>query len=218
MSVESSKVSKILNSVQKGTKVYYDILINDGIDPKCCSKWNNKLSKEINWKTTFKKVQKIREIKIKWFEVRIVHRVIATNVVLSCMGVQNDEQCSFCKDERENIQHIFWNCKHVQNFWNNCRIWINENCDNANITAFTEALVLFGHDTNFYSDDVFDLIILWAKYFIYKCKWDNIIPNVQLYKKYLQMKYETEKCIAFSKMEFHKFRLDWVSYVNLVDV
>ena len=219
-SVESPKAFRTLQFAQKGAKVYYDILIltNEGTEPKCCRTWNDKLDTEVSWKTTFKKVKKIREVKMKWFQIRIVHRIIATNVVLSRIGVQNDERCSFCREERENIQHIFWNCKHVQQFWNACRIWINENCDNANIAAFTEPLILFGHDTHFYSDDVFDLIILWAKYFIYKCKWDDTIPNVQSFRKYLQIKYETEKCIAFSNMEYHKFRLDWVSYGNLVNL
>ena len=218
MSVELPKAISILYSAQKGAKMYYGILTNEEIQPKCCLKWNDKLNKDINWKTTFKKVHRICEVKMKWFQVRIVHRIIATNVVLSSMGVRNDDKCSFCKNERENVQHIFWNCKHIKNFWNAFRIWINENCDNVNIVAFTEAFILFGHDTHFCTDNVFDEIILWAKYFIYKCKWDNITPNVQSFKKYLQMKYETEKCIAFSKMEYHKFRMEWICYVNLVDV
>ena len=111
MAVETPKAFRNLHCVQKGAKMYYDIMIlsNESKDPKCCITWNDKLNIEINWKTTFAKVQRIREVKIKWFQIRIVHRIIATNVVLSCIGVQNDERCSFCRKERENIQHLFWN-------------------------------------------------------------------------------------------------------------
>ena len=55
----------IIYNVRKGTKIYCDILVEDGGKPRCCNKWNIKLSKDINWDTTFDKVQKIPEIKLK---------------------------------------------------------------------------------------------------------------------------------------------------------
>ena len=35
-------------------------------------------------------MQQIKEIKLKWFQIRIVHRIIVTNVVLMHMGIEND--------------------------------------------------------------------------------------------------------------------------------
>ena len=35
-------------------------------------------------------MQQIQEIKLKWFQIRLVHRIIATNVVLMHMGIEND--------------------------------------------------------------------------------------------------------------------------------
>ena len=37
--------------------------------------------------------------------MRIVHRIIATNVVLKKMGIINCEQCTFC-DEKDSIEHF----------------------------------------------------------------------------------------------------------------
>ena len=59
-------------------------------------------------KILFKKIHKIREIKLKWFQIRLVHRLLATNVVLMHMGVENDITCSFCEKERDAINHIFF--------------------------------------------------------------------------------------------------------------
>ena len=38
--------------------------------------------------------------------MRIVHLVIATNVVLKKMGIINCEQCTFC-DEKDSIEHFY---------------------------------------------------------------------------------------------------------------
>ena len=35
-------------------------------------------------------MQQIQEIKLKWFQIRLVHRIIATNIVLMHMGIEND--------------------------------------------------------------------------------------------------------------------------------
>ena len=41
----------------------------------------------------------------KYLGLRIVHRVIATNVVLKKMGIINCEQCTFC-DEKNPIKNV----------------------------------------------------------------------------------------------------------------
>ena len=52
----------LIGKVQKGTKSYYDILVENKSKPKCCIKWNSILSNNINWPTTFYKIQKILEM------------------------------------------------------------------------------------------------------------------------------------------------------------
>ena len=64
-----------------------------------------KLNKTINWKITFAKVQKIAHIKLKWFKIRLVQRIMATNVMLLNMGVVANNLCSFCEQERDSLEH-----------------------------------------------------------------------------------------------------------------
>ena len=61
-SVTLTKVLKLIYSVKKGAKSYYDILTPDEIIPRCCIKWDDKLNTNINWKNIFQKVQKIPEL------------------------------------------------------------------------------------------------------------------------------------------------------------
>ena len=66
------------------------------------------MSIDINWNTSFKKKKKkIREIKLKWYQIRLVQCILVKNVVLAHMGVEKDVTCSFCGKERDAIEHIF---------------------------------------------------------------------------------------------------------------
>ena len=81
------KTLKVLYSGQNGARLYYEVLIQNATKPKRCEKWKTKLKTDITWNTSFKKIQKMREIKLKWFHIRLVQRSLATNVVLAHMGV-----------------------------------------------------------------------------------------------------------------------------------
>ena len=106
-----------LTSISKLLCFYYEVVTQNITRPNCCDKWEAKLNKDINWCSTFKKMQQIQEIKLKWFQIRLVHRIIAPNVVLMHMGIENDITCSFCRQDRDSINHIFWSCTYVRSFW-----------------------------------------------------------------------------------------------------
>ena len=55
---------------------------------------------------------------------------------------------------------------------------INDRGVNTVSITLNESIVLFGHDVNFRSDDTFDLIILVAKLFVYKCKVKRLYHNL----------------------------------------
>ena len=85
-------------SVNKGAKIYYEMLIKNNLVPKCCEKWNSKVNYNINWKICFKKIKKINDINTKWFQMRIIHRIIATNITLKEMKVSENVLCGFCRE------------------------------------------------------------------------------------------------------------------------
>ena len=43
--------------------------------------------------------------------MRIMHRIIGTNVILKEMGVTNSNKYSVCLIAKDTIQHIFGECK-----------------------------------------------------------------------------------------------------------
>ena len=81
-SLNMRKPLTINSNVQKRIKRYDDILAENKSKPKCCIKWYSVLSNNINWYTTFYKIPKIHEVKLKWFQIPLGHRILATNVTL----------------------------------------------------------------------------------------------------------------------------------------
>ena len=64
---------QLIHSVPKGAKVYYNQLLSSESKPNCCAKWEHKFSDKINWKKIFKQIQQIKEVKLRWFQMPIVH-------------------------------------------------------------------------------------------------------------------------------------------------
>ena len=213
---DQNKTIETILSASRGAKIYYDILIEDNKKPNCCDKWDEKLQKGINWRMTFLKIHKIQEVKLKWFQMRLIHRIIAVNKTLVKMKITNDSRCSFCRKEVDSIEHLFWRCDHAQQFWNAFTQYINR-CEHAHNIRFDEELVLFGNRTGFESDDVFDLILLLAKHFMYRCYLEKTLPKIEVFSKSLTYRFNTEKHIAFQDMEFVSFRTKWIYYMPLIE-
>ena len=95
----------------KQIKVANHIMMQNDAKPNCCSKWEDKLQRNIPWQSCFHQLSKIYDVNIKWFQMRFIHRIIGTNVMLNEMGVTNNNKCSFCLIAKDTIQHIFWECK-----------------------------------------------------------------------------------------------------------
>ena len=50
----------------------------------------------------------VKDTKLRWFQFRIIHRILGTNSLLCKMGIKTDNKCSFCNREKETIKHLFW--------------------------------------------------------------------------------------------------------------
>ena len=48
-----------------------------------------------------------KSTKLQWFQFRINHRILGTNVLLLKMGVRQNDLCAFCLHEPETICHVF---------------------------------------------------------------------------------------------------------------
>ena len=204
--------------LKKGTQLFYSILNATDFKPNCCEKWTTKLNTNVNWETCLFKIHKIKDVKLKWLQMRIMHRIIATNVVLSKMGISHSDKCSFCPQEKESIEHVFWKCCHVSQFWEALQKTINEKCLNVFNFKFTLNLILFGADTNMCTDPVLDLVILIAKQYLYRCKMEKSTPRLYSFINHLKQRFLLEEYNAKILWESGRFKNEWHKYKPLIDI
>ena len=144
--------------------------------------------------------------------MRIIHRIIATNILLNKMGVTANTQCGFCNDEKDSIEHMFWKCACIRRFWTSLETILKENCETALNVKFTQSRVLFGTEIDIKTDTVFDLVILQAKQFIYKCKLDKCLPTLSCFLQQLMLKYKIDEYNAKISGEPPTFIVNWLCY------
>jgi hypothetical protein len=49
--------------------------------------------------------------KLKWLQYRINQRIPGTNKFLYKIKVKDNDFCTFCQEDEETIEHLFWNCE-----------------------------------------------------------------------------------------------------------
>ena len=87
---------------------------------------------------------------------------------------------------------------------------VNEKCNNVTNMKLKEDFVLFGKAKDFKSDEIFDFIILFARFFIYKREMEN--------KRHIRyFKYNWQQGIKrrhiyhnYVNMEHASFRSKWL--------
>ena len=108
--------------------------------------------------------------KIKEFQYKILHQYLPTNNILFKMKKISTYACYFCSMYRETIEHLFFECLFVRNFWVEIQMKLSE-IVHENITL-NKKEILFGYglDTVINKNSFINKIIMYGKYYIWKCK------------------------------------------------
>ena len=98
-----AKPYAVLQSERKGTKAIRNILRqNIRLLPKAGAKWNNTFL-DLDWPAIYSSLKNsTSDTRLKWFQYRILHRVLTTNDYLYKRKVIDSDGCTFCKTEKGN--------------------------------------------------------------------------------------------------------------------
>lgn len=83
--------------------------------------------------------------------------------------------CSFCNNEDETLEHLFFQCPVSQSFWTDINNWILLKINDVpsfelhHIVYYMDDLVLFS--------EVINIILLLGKYHIHCAKWRSCKPS-----------------------------------------
>ena len=203
-------INVILKS-KKGSSDIYTAFLSSTNKSKGKDKWKLLCNiDEDEWIGCFSFLKySIKDTKLRWLQFRILHYILTTNRSVSKYKENQTELCTFCNEHSETIQHLFWHCHIVRNFWNGLAHLISTRCKHAERLVFREKLVLFGQEDFMYTDQVCNLIIIMAKLHIYRCKVQGSYPHIKNFIKELYQRYCLEKVIIKDPI---KFKNVWEPY------
>ena len=146
------------------------------------------------------------ETQLRAFYVKLFYKAIAFNSFLFKIGRKDSPLCIFCSNSPETVLHVFCECEKVRPLWDELLQLINDKL-NADY-LFDNFDLMFG-----VSDDSFvTFLILCCKFYIYRCKFQEVEPNFTAFKRFIITKRKTEYCIAKKKgklsRHFEKWALD----------
>ena len=82
---------------------------NDDIPLKCIEKWSHKLP--IDTCTIFRHIIKTtQDTRLRWFQYRLIYRILPSQRHLLFMKVVNSAICTFCEADDGTLEHMFWDC------------------------------------------------------------------------------------------------------------
>lgn len=209
----SSLIYPIIKN-SRGCRTIYDILIKKDILPTSTIKWEREVNFLIapDWKKFFKLPFKVtKNSNLLWFQIRLIHRILPTNYLLTKMNIKENDQCTFCLNETETLIHLFCHCRHVQTFWIDFKKLLS--LKNIHIPhEWNEIDILFG---SLKYDSTLNQLIFLAKQFIYRKKNENAIPVFDNFKSIIKHHYQVEKYNAVKHSKFEKFETAWKNYKML---
>ena len=211
---------KVLLYNNKGCQRIYKIFCDNSDLPTAQRKWNNELllPETFQWHKVYILPYKTTcDTNIRWFQYRLLQRILSTNTFLFKIGIAQNNTCSFCRTDTESLLHLFWDCNVVKNFWSDLTNWLKEDCVHINELNISKHDAIFGIYNRKQADSVINLIVLLAKQFIYRMKYKNSVPLIEIFKKSVLLQYNVEKYIAYSNCNWDKFNKKWTSYKQLLD-
>ena len=172
-------------------------------------KWEKEFNLEVNsnwWKTKNSIIFKAtNDIQIRWFQYRIMRRILATNTFLCKIGITDSELCTFCNVYPEPLNHLFWECEYTSEIWEEIHEWIKE-LSGIDIYMNKIDIVIGKH---YKCCNTLNLLICLVKKHIYRKRCLNQIPSFQGAKYEILYYYECEKYIYRKNCEMDKFEKRW---------
>jgi len=214
---EYSLINNIVwQCIKKGNK-YIQQILNYNLDtPAATSRWNT-CFENLNWKEIFLHCYKTSgDVQLRWFQTRLLHRVLPTQRYLFLCKIKDSPLCNFCEKDEQSIVHLFFDCDLVSKFWNDLLVLLKEKCNHCHDIYFDQELILFGLKLNVHTDAVLDLIILMAKFYIYKCKLQDTQPILNTFTLLLQNRYNIERYIAAVNDKTSQFDTTWAPYLPII--
>ena len=101
------------------------------------------------------------DVSSKAFQFRFLNDILVDNYWLTKWKILENNACSFCQENEENIFHLYWECNITSRFWIDFNAWIRSFSENG----ITVEEVFYGTE-----DKLLHTLIILAKRLIYESR------------------------------------------------
>lgn len=138
---------------------------------------------------------------VKAFQYKVINSILYTNTKLCKIGYINNDLCTFCDAEPENLYHLFYECSHSKKFWNDFQsYWYLLSNQLIHLSLQN---VLFGIISKQCPlSNLLNYFIIIGKLFLWDCRRSQVLPKIQGFQSKILIKYEIERKI--NKKDFFK--------------
>lgn len=120
-------------------------------------KWDCKINKP-NWNNIYACLQNT-PMQYRAIRYKIITRIVGTNSLLERIKIKDSDVCDYCK-RRENIEHKFWYCLRVQNFWDKVKEWLVGKQLSGLSNKITIDKVLLGGEENLITNHIISIGVM----------------------------------------------------------
>lgn len=188
---------------KRGTKLIYEVLTSNNESPTSQIKWNQRYNIEQNdWKFFYSlPFNSIKDTNCQWLQVRILHRILPLNDYLFKLKLNSSPNCTFCNNENETIEHLFWYCNSTQALYSEVKSF----CENHYIVpVLNEIDVIFGAKSC-----PQNVLITLLKQYIFQARSLNNRLSFLCLKKFLKYYFDIHKSLAVKNRVYEKFLKEW---------
>ncbi len=112
-------------------------------------------------------------------------RIVPTNKFLFKVQLSTTNLCNFCNMQVESIEHLFWECYHVQTLWNRLSNYL---AAKGILVVFNLEGISFGVVQTGFKSNSINFMIYLMKYFIFQMKNRQ---NVHVFEQFILYKNQT---------------------------
>lgn len=176
--------------------VYEEFLSRKVIPPTAQNKYKKEYPNlSVDWKKIYSLAFSVTlDTKLRAFQYKLLNHILYTNDRLYKFKIVDSPLCAFCNSENESLEHLLFLCTASEVFWKEVLSWLAIHKNELLNVSLTDVLFRkFDIDKDFM---VVNHVLLLGKYFIYRCKLDNIKPSLAVFKAKLKATLNLEFYIA----------------------
>ena len=181
------------------SKIIYKEFRNRNITPPTAHlKYNAQFaSDELDWKKIYSLPHRVAlDTKSREFQYKLLNRCLATNVLLSKIGIISSRACSFCGEADESLEHIFVTCHYTKKFWAEVIKWVGNL--GIEIEPLSNRDIMFG--------------IMSCKR-DYSCRCNKTKHSIVVLNARIKMIYQLEMMVAKSRNKLPIHLKKWSEYI-----